>query len=77
MRTILPELAIVSLVAACSPGREPQLVSYVDTRVGTDANCVYTEGRYGKGSEEYGQTLPAVREPGGMTFWTAQTRDTE
>lgn len=77
MRTIFPELAIVCLVAACSPGREPQLVSYVDTRVGTDANCVYTEGRYGKGSEEYGQTLPAVLEPGGMTFWTPQTRDTE
>jgi predicted alpha-1,2-mannosidase len=36
-----------------------------------------TAGRFGKGSEEYGQTLPAVLEPNGMNFWTAQTQHTE
>jgi putative alpha-1,2-mannosidase len=36
-----------------------------------------TAGKFGKGSEEYGQTLPAVLEPNGMNFWTPQTRDTE
>lgn len=32
---------------------------------------------FGKNTEEYGQTLPAVLEPNGMNFWTPQTRDSE
>lgn len=32
---------------------------------------------FGKNTEEYGQTLPAVLEPKGMNFWTPQTRDSE
>ena len=53
------------------------LCQYVDTRVGTAASSMQTAGRFGKGSEEYGQTLPAVLEPNGMNFWTAQTQHTE
>lgn len=60
-------------------------VAAVNTMVGTDyALPAYWEGRarlstvrYGKGSEEHGQTIPAVLEPHGHTFWTPQTRDTE
>ena len=49
----------------------------VDTRLGTANSNTPSAGRFGKGSEEHGHTLPAVFEPHGMTFWTPQTRDTE
>jgi predicted alpha-1,2-mannosidase len=49
----------------------------INTMVGTDYAVTASVGRYGKGSEEHGQTLPAVLEPHGMNFWTPQTQDTE
>lgn len=49
----------------------------INTMVGTDYAVTPAVGRYGKGSEEHGQTLPAVTEPHGQTFWTPQTQDTE
>lgn len=54
-----------------------RLTQYVDTRVGTAPSTTGTAGMFGKNTEEYGQTLPAVLEPNGMNFWTAQTQDTE
>lgn len=57
--------------------KQDGLCQYIDTRVGTAASTMLTAGRFGKGSEEYGQTLPAVLEPNGMNFWTAQTQHTE
>lgn len=53
------------------------LSGYVDTRVGTAEATTMTAGLFGKGSEEHGQTLPAVCVPHGMNLWTPQTRDTE
>jgi len=47
------------------------------TMVGTAASVLESAGRYGKGSEEKGQTLPAVLSPNGQSFWTPQTRATE
>ncbi len=52
-------------------------LQYIDTRVGTAASETRTAGLFGKSTEEYGQTLPAVLEPNGMNFWTPQTQDTE
>ena len=49
----------------------------INTMTGTDYAVTRSAGRYGKGSEEHGQTIPAVLEPNGMNFWTPQTRDTE
>lgn len=49
----------------------------VDTRVGTAPATTHTAGLFGKNTEEFGQTLPAVLEPHGMNFWTPQTRHTE
>lgn len=49
----------------------------INTMVGTDYAVTPSVGRYGKGSEEHGQTIPAVLEPHGHTFWTPQTQDTE
>lgn len=57
--------------------KQDGLCQYIDTRIGTAASTMLTAGRFGKGSEEYGQTLPAVLEPNGMSFWTAQTQHTE
>lgn len=49
----------------------------VNTMVGTDMANTKTAGLFGKGSEEHGQTLPAVLVPNGQNFWTPQTQDTE
>lgn len=49
----------------------------INTMVGTDYAMTASAGRDGKGSEEHGQTLPAVLVPHGMNFWTPQTQDTE
>ncbi|MBR5657142.1 MAG: GH92 family glycosyl hydrolase [Prevotella sp.] len=49
----------------------------LNTMVGTDQANTTNVGLFGKGSEEHGQTLPAVLSPNGQNFWTPQTRDTE
>ncbi len=49
----------------------------LNTMVGTAPSNTKTAGLFGKGSEEHGQTLPAVLVPNGQNFWTPQTRDTE
>ena len=52
-------------------------LSALNTMVGTDQANTRTAGLFGKGSEEKGQTLPAVLVPNGQTFWTPQTQNTE
>lgn len=54
-----------------------QPLDIIDTRVGTAYATTRTAGMFGKGSEEHGQTVPAVGVPHGMNLWTPQTRDTE
>ena len=49
----------------------------LNTMVGTAQANTNTAGLFGKGSEEHGQTLPAVLVPNGQNFWTPQTQDTE
>ena len=49
----------------------------LNTMVGTAQANTRTAGLFGKGSEEHGQTLPAVLVPNGQNFWTPQTQDTE
>ena len=49
----------------------------IKTMVGTARANTKTAGKFGKGSEEHGQTLPAVLVPNGQNFWTPQTQDTE
>ena len=49
----------------------------LNTMVGTAPANTKTAGLFGKGTEEHGQTLPAVLSPNGQNFWTPQTRDTE
>ena len=52
-------------------------LSALNTMVGTDQANTRSAGLFGKGSEEKGQTLPAVLVPNGQTFWTPQTQPTE
>ena len=52
-------------------------VCVVSTLVGTAQANTQSAGLFGKGSEEHGQTLPAVLTPNGQNSWTPQTRDTE
>ncbi len=68
-------LAAAMLLMMTAKAESP--LELVDTRVGTDAAVTKTAGLFGKGSEEHGQTLPAVGVPHGMNLWTPQTRDTE
>lgn len=71
---------LLFLVVLCSCNDQPTqelLQQYVDTRIGTAPSITKTAGKFGKNTEEYGQTLPAVLEPNGMNFWTAQTQNTE
>ena len=49
----------------------------INTMVGTAQANTRSAGLFGKGSEEHGQTLPAVLVPNGQNFWTPQTRATE
>lgn len=53
------------------------LLSYVNTMTGTSSSNTISAGLFGKGSEEHGQTLPAVLVPHGMNTWTPQTRNSE
>ena len=49
----------------------------LNTMVGTAPANTKTAGLFGKGSEEHGQTMPAVLSPNGQNFWTPQTRESE
>ncbi len=67
---ILTNLVIAAIISI------PQ-VEAIETRVGTTHSETRAAGMFGKGTEELGQTLPAVLEPNGMNFWTPQTQATE
>lgn len=76
--SVLCIFSVAGFCTACSEkSAEEKRLPYVDTRIGTAPSVTHTAGLFGKNTEEYGQTLPAVLEPNGMNFWTPQTRDTE
>ncbi len=65
-------LALLQCIVLIARGQS-SYIKYIDTRVGTAASETVTAGKFGKGTEEYAHTLPAVLEPNGMNFWTPQT----
>lgn len=77
MQKVTYSLLICLLITSCTGLQQEKRIGYVDTRVGTASAITKQAGRFGKGSEEHAQTIPAVLEPNGMNFWTPQTRDTE
>lgn len=70
-------MAAILSVCPCLATDDDTLTIYVNTMVGTAPSTTLSAGLFGRGSEECGQTLPAVAEPNGMTLWTPQTRATE
>ena len=75
---------VLSLFCLAVPAQEvpesrhlPSLADLIDTRVGTAAAVTRSAGIFGRGTEEYAHTLPAVLVPFGMNFWTPETRATE
>lgn len=77
MKKYLSRLCLSGLVLFTSFAAQAQWADLIDTRVGTAHSVTKAAGAFGKGTEELGQTLPAVLTPNGMNFWTPQTRDTE
>lgn len=80
MKNLLSIISVSALCVACSTSGNVATSSrthYVEPRIGTAHNETFADVSFGKGTEELGQTLPAVLEPNGMNFWTPQTRDTE
>ncbi len=64
--------------AGCSIGKDAVSdADFVDPYIGTANSITKAAGKFGKGTEEMGQTIPAVLVPHGMNFWTPQTRPTE
>lgn len=49
----------------------------INTFTGSAPSLTKTAGLFGKSTEEFGQTIPAVLVPNGMNFWTPQTQTTE
>lgn len=54
-----------------------QRLNTLNTFTGTAPSETKTAGLFGKKTEEFGQTLPAVLAPNGMNAWTPQTQPTE
>ena len=69
--------AATAPAAGCHRQRHLRQLSSINTMVGTAPVTTATAGRFGSGSEEHGQTLPAVLSPHGQNAWTPQTRDSE
>ena len=70
-------ILLLSLFSSKAVVADSDILGLIDTRVGTTFATTKTAGKFGKGSEEHGQTLPAVGVSHGMNLWTPQTRDTE
>jgi predicted alpha-1,2-mannosidase len=52
-------------------------IQYVNPFIGTAPATTESAKKHGAGTEEKGQTFPAVGRPFGMTQWTPETRTTE
>ena len=78
----LNSLTIATLTAltitGCSTGKDVvSKTEFVNPYIGTANSVTKGAGKFGKGTEEMGQTIPAVLVPHGMNFWTPQTRPSE
>ncbi len=69
-------LAILMIVSGCQKKTE-NLIQYVNPLIGTGPSTGPGGLKHNQGSESWGQDIPAVATPFGMTQWTPQTRDSE
>lgn len=65
MNLFLCILAVLSVFSVSS--------SEIDTRIGSTAADSPTASIFGAGGEVFGNTIPCVTVPNGMTYWTPQT----
>lgn len=69
----LAAAAALLLAACCVQGPADSIVDSIDTRVGSAASDMPEASIFGAGGEVFGNTIPCVTDPNGMTFWTPQT----
>ena len=67
---------LIFLVWSIALVAQPPL-QYVNPLIGTAPATTESARRHGSGTEDKGQTFPAVGRPFGMTQWTPETRTTE
>ncbi|WP_148371509.1 GH92 family glycosyl hydrolase [Bacteroides bouchesdurhonensis] len=65
------------LVAFTMKTEQARPIDWVNIFIGTSPSITKAANAHGKGTEELGQTIPAVLTPNGMNSWTPQTRLTE
>lgn len=70
---------LICLLGACKQpvGQQSRPIEWVNTFIGTSPSITKAANAHGKGTEELGQTIPAVLTPYGMNSWTPQTRLSE
>lgn len=75
--TILLTLLLYTNAFSHIYSTDGSLIKYVNPLIGTSKSNTKSVGLFGRGSENHGQTLPAVIVPNGMNCWTPETRSSE
>ncbi len=70
-------LAILIFSFSCSEKEEKNYIQFVDPLIGTGPASTPAVKKNPGNQEDYGQTIPAVTAPFGMTQWTPQTHASE
>ena len=70
-------LSIIIVLTTCIKIYAQPPLQYVNTLIGTAPATTESAKKHGAGTEDKGQTFPAVGRPFGMTQWTPETRTTE
>lgn len=72
----LISLILLVLISGCQK-KAVNLIQYANPLIGTGPSTGPNALKHNKGTERWGQDIPAVSAPFGMTQWTPETRDTE
>lgn len=68
---------LIIIASACHKNDKKPLISYVNLLIGTDLAATPSAKQNPGDHVDYGQTIPAVTAPFGMTQWTPQNQSTE
>ena len=67
----------VCSIFSCTKETKTSLISYVDPMIGTGAADTPSSKKNQGDHVDFGQTIPAISTPFGMTQWTPKNRETE
>jgi predicted alpha-1,2-mannosidase len=70
-------LCVIFFASACNRSEKKPLISYVNLLIGTNEAATPSASRNPGDHVDFGQTIPAVTAPFGMTQWTPQNRSSE